>query len=435
MSVRFWLTDQDADVQPTAGAYKRAALESRGDNPSLVRAVTATEAGPTSGVQVTRTAGGTTLAWLTDPLANPDPELTTVALTAAAWEVHAWAMESDGAANCALRLTVERWTNAAQSTVLNDTASTVELNTAARDYDRETAVATATTLDAGDRLLFTLYVDDATGSMAAGHTVMLSYGGTYPGAEGDSYLTCPDALATTARVPARTADAVRRALHQNQERATDPESLVTDGQMADAVRQALQRYSHDRPRLVADYLSGDGASWSFPLPRRWVAGFSDVRSIEYPAGQQSPTLLDRDDWAVVELSLGGQPVRALHFPEIVPEAGTDNILVRYTTRHEHGDSLDTVPPTDFDAFCWLAAMYLALTLAARGAAYRQTSTQQPIPPRDEETRWRSVATSLRTLYEAHLGIGGNQPAAGGSVDWDTNLTWGADRLFHRRRWR
>ena len=103
MATNIWLTDSDSDLS----GYLRATIGYRSDAPSIVRAVTNTEAGPSSGVQVTRTAGATTaLAWITDRLDGTD-------LSAAAWTWHLWAYESAAAANAALRVQVYPYANGA----------------------------------------------------------------------------------------------------------------------------------------------------------------------------------------------------------------------------------------------------------------------------------------------------------------------------------
>jgi hypothetical protein len=160
VATSLWLTDQASDI----AGYRRAVLGGRGDAPSLVRAVTTTAAGPSSGIQATRSAGGTALAWVTDPLAG-------VVLTTGTWQARLWAKESDAAANAALRLQVWQWTTAEASDVLDDTGSTTELTTTIADYARTTVAATARTLADGNRLVFKVFVDDATGNLAAGHTV------------------------------------------------------------------------------------------------------------------------------------------------------------------------------------------------------------------------------------------------------------------------
>ncbi len=429
MSTTFWLTDADADIQPATGAYKRAVMGGRGDNPSLVRSVTATAAGPTAGVQVTRSSGGTALAWITDPLDGTD-------LTAAAWELHAWAKESDAAANTALRLVISKWTTSASATVLDDTGSTTELTTTMADYARTTAVATVTTMADGDRLLFTIYADDAASSMAASHTVTLSYGGTYPRAEGDTYLVCPDTLALTAELPAATETSIRRVLREEQGPATTADPLINQDEVRTAFDRALTEYNRIRPREIVEAMSGDGTTYDFPLPSRWIHGFSSIRQIEHPTGEQRPVYLDGNDYRVEQSVLGRQPLRYLRFFLSAPESGTDNVLLTYTTRHVHTDELDTLPPEELEAVCWLAASWVA---DARSADEADTSSPtinaDVVNYREGVTRWARVASRLRDRFQKHVGADSGVPAAGGFVDWDVASTGGGDRLFHRNRWR
>jgi hypothetical protein len=428
-----WLTDQDADIQPATGVYKRAVLGGRGDNPSLVRAVTNTAAGPTAGIQLTRTAGasGTALAWLTDPLSA-------VTLTAAAWTAHLWMKESDAAANVAPRVVVT--TFAAGTTVLDDMGAVTELTTTTADIAAATEAATAVSISDGDRLLLRIYADDAASSMAADHTVTLSYGGTYPRAEGDSYLTTAtnDNLTLTAELPDATATSVRRVLREEQATAIEPPVIVRDEEIASAFTRALTEYTRHRPRVVVAPMSGDGTTYDFPLPRHWIVGFSTIERIEHPAGTtsayQTPTYLDDGDYTIREGVLGGQPTRVLRFPLTTPESGTENILVTYTTRHVHTDELDTVQPQDLEAVCWLAASWVADARSADEAdSSSPTINADVVNYREGVTRWARVASRLRDRFEKHIGADNGVTAAGGFVDWDVSPTYGRDFLFHPRR--
>lgn len=430
MSTAIYLTDEASDVQPATGQYLRARLGRRSDCCSLVRAVTNTAAGPSAGIQLTRTAAGVVLAWLTDPLDGTD-------LTAAAWEIHVWAKESAAAANVALRTQVRKFTTAGVgATALDDNQGT-ELGTASVDTAITTAVATATTMADGDRLLITLLLDDA-GTMGAGATATVSYNGQRPRAEGDSSLVCPDNLTVTAALPNATGIMVERAIKD----LSNSNPFLTDPELVRAFEDALAIYSRDRPLDVADYLSGDGTAYDFRLPRRWVWGLSFLKSVEHPAGEQFPVLLEPTEYGVREATTGQQPVRSLRFPSLVPASGTDNVLVTYTTRHVHTDELDTVPADDLLAVCWLAGSIAADMAAAKMAASSDsTLAADSVNYRDGTARWHAVAKRLRERYQAHIagglaGEGTTVPPAGRWVDWDASLAEGAgDRLYHRRRYR
>jgi len=421
MTANLFLTDEASDIS----GYLRAKIDSRSDNCSHVRAVTSTEAGPSSGVQVTRSAGGTALAWITDRLDGAD-------LTAAAWVAHIWAKESNAAANASLRVQVYQYTNTEAGTALLDSNPGTELTTTVTDIARTTDAATLTTLADGDRLVIKLLIDDA-GTMATGYTVTASFNGQRPGAEGDSYLTCPDNLAVTAVVPTATREAIRRHLLD-----TDSGSpLLSDAEVDQALDAALRTYSSDRPWLIVEALSGDGSTYDFSLPRLWVHGFSAIQEIEYPAGSQNRDLLEDGDWEILEGVLGIQPTRKLRFAS-TPESGTDNIVVTYTTRHVHTDELDSVPPDDFTALTWLAASYAARTLSAHMAASSDpTVGADAVNHRDGQIRWASVAKEFERLYKDHLGVGRDVQSGPVSrfADWDLGASDCGDLIFHRRRLR
>jgi hypothetical protein len=418
MPSTLYLTDEPSEV----AGYLRATLGVRADATSLVRAVTNTLVTGGS-TPITRTPGGTPLKWITDPLSA-------VSLTAAAWQLHLWALESDAAANAALRLDVTRWTAGVEgASVLADTP-TAEIGTAVADYARTTAVATATSLVDRDRLVIAPSLKDAASAMAAGYTVTVSYNGELGDAEGDSYVLCPDTLATTFALPASTLLGIRYALKDAD--ATNP--FLSDLELTQAWGTALREYSRDRPLRVATSLSGDGVSYDFPMPRRWVPGLSRLIEVEYPAGQQQRVVVDPNEWELVETALGPQPVRSLRFTTSVPEVGTDNLVLRYTTRHAHSDEFSTIPADDLPFVVDLAASVAATYAAARAAATSDsTIAADAVDYQSGTDRWLKVASACRKRYEEHIGVNAAAPAAGLTREWDVNQSWSGDFLLHGRR--
>lgn len=417
-----WLTDEQADID----GYRRAKLGSRSDCCSLVRAITSTAAGPSAGIGLTRTAGGASIAWITDPLDGTDLGAT------GTWQFHVWASESAAAANAALRCQILKYDYAEAGSATIDNNAGTELGTTTKDQNLSSA-AVALALADGDRLVIKLLVDDA-GTLGASQTVTVAYNGQRPRAEGDTYVVCPDALALTAALPQTTRTTIRQILKDTD--ASNPN--LSDAEIDQAFGTALRQYSDDRPYEAIDFLSGDNSAFAFTLPSRWVWGWSRLVEAEYPydTTQQQRSVLEAADVEVVQSALGVQPLRQLWFREHIPELGTSNVLLRYTTRHEHTDEMDTVPSDDLEVVCWLAASYAALTMASKMAAASNPSIlADSTDHRNASDLWRAVAKEMRKAYDDRMNGDESNGAAGTVIDLDTNLSGGGDRLFHRRRLR
>lgn len=415
MSIKFWLTNEDADIS----GYKKLKLGGRSESFSLVRTTVPTVAGPTSGI----VAG----SWMTDPL-------NAAALGTSAWLFSIWAYEADLAANAALRYQVLKYTaEAGESTVVLDDAPGTELTTVTRSSGRTSIGATSVTLADGDRLVLKILVDDATsGSMAAG-SVVISYNGNRPRIEGDSYITAPDDLSLTAQLPPSTRTQIRRLIDD----VSSTSASLSDHTIDQSWSEALDEYTRDRPQMELGYLNGDGTAFDFDLPSRWIHGISDLANIEYPLGMQTRSVLEPDDWELIDSVVGGQPTRRLHFKVIVPEPGTSNIRLWYTTRHIHTDEENTIPHEDLTSVVCLAASYACLILAARAAGSTEpTIHADSVNHRDGEQRWRLVAKELRDRYLKRItSTGATVGAASATRDWDITPALGGDWLMRRNRLR
>lgn len=154
-------------------------------NGGIATSVTSTVTGPTSGVQVTDTAGGTALKWISPPLAAPVTIASTVTLSG-------WAKESATTANAGLQVTLHRYTTSEQSSFLNTEHGT-ELGTtiAQRSW---TAAPTSTNFLRGDRIVVKWWINDAGGTQASGATATLDYNGPTASADGDTLVTFTENL-------------------------------------------------------------------------------------------------------------------------------------------------------------------------------------------------------------------------------------------------
>jgi hypothetical protein len=182
MGSRVFLTNLNSDVS----GYKLALVDMR--NPNLQTTVpTATTNATSSGsnIQMTATAGGTALKWITRKMS------TAVTLGAVVGEsafVNVSANESAASVNAGLQLRLLSYSGTTETAALTDNYGT-ELATTTLPNMWATTIGSNWTanpaLAVGDRLVIKMYVNNV-GTMAAG-SVIMSYDGAAGGA-GDTYV-------------------------------------------------------------------------------------------------------------------------------------------------------------------------------------------------------------------------------------------------------
>ena len=88
----------------------------------------------------------------------------------------------------------------------------------------------------------------------------------------------------------------------------DSEGHVQEPDMIDALDEAVTIYSEAFPREIILDKTGDGATYEWAVPSDWSENYSEILSVEYPAGKtgerQPPSLDERYDWGVVVTSTG-----------------------------------------------------------------------------------------------------------------------------------
>lgn len=182
---RLYLSNEDSDIT----GYKIAYVNTRRpSSTATATAVTNTTSGG-SDIQMTATAGGTALAWITKPFAS------NVIITSA-MVLNAWARESAAAANATLSFGLFEYTTSEQAVFWSPTAGAAELSGTNGVNARSVIVTTAgttTTIDAGNRLVIKMYVEYV-GTMGAGQTVTMGFDGTTEGADGDTFIDICEAI-------------------------------------------------------------------------------------------------------------------------------------------------------------------------------------------------------------------------------------------------
>jgi hypothetical protein len=293
-------------------------------------------------------------------------------------------------------------------------------------------------------LLITVALVDAGGTMVAGHNATISYNGLLPRTEGDTYLLCPDSLTPVGaqqgatiigNIPDDDILAVRTLLRDFSTMSGLSQSpLLDDPEIVRYIIQAVETYSIDRPYSTAYLYSGDANTFDFPLPPRWIWGVSRLIHAEYPAAQQIPSTLEDLDIDIRDDILGTQPKRSLRMRTIIPDNGSNNFLIWYSTRHSYSTEYSTIPREDMDAVLWLAGSYCAMAIASRYAGSTDSSIEADvINYRDSQRKWTDVGVGLRQLYRARV-IEMDAAVPMGSIqEWRPVNSTGQSTMWHSRR--
>jgi len=220
------------------------------------------------------------------------------------------------------------------------------------------------------------------------------------------------------------------------EHMRDGAGFVSDGEVGSAQNTALATYNRHRPRVVSTSTAGDGG-FDYALPASWSSGLSAIIDIEYPSGDQDPTILDRNGYRLYHNGV----VERLRFLEDSPTAA-EAFIVRYTASHAIGagdnEAGTTIPACDVRAFAQLVASICLRQLAARSAQSRDSTIDaDSVDYGDGARTYNTLADELARSYREHVGVSDDEGEGGVRAavtfkDLDSSFPWGEDRLFHGR---
>ena len=193
-------------------------------------------------------------------------------------------------------------------------------------------------------------------------------------------------------------------------------------EVSNVIEGAILRLSRLSPRVTSTTLSGDGSAYDFAFSAfspSWVAGFSVVRWVEYPADTQDPVFLDRSEWMYWPDVLDASA--SLRFRDFIPASGTDNIRVSYTTVHTLSDSASTLSDVED-----LAAEYFGACAACElyATTYAHTTSgnleADAIDFQSRSAEWRTLGEMFCGKGREALGLksdeeGGSESGGGAYV--------------------
>lgn len=208
---------------------------------------------------------------------------------------------------------------------------------------------------------------------------------------------------------------------------TDIESILSN--------EVLRRLAEDVPLELVWDIAGDGTAFEWALPVALVPGFSQVRSVEFPAGQRTPVYLEADQWDILRIAAGAYRFRLY---QSTPGAA-ETVRVLYTGLYTLDDGGGTtVPDHLWPALCLLGAAGCCMTLATQKAgSVDATLIADSQNYRDGQMRFRQQADGFMKQYGALIGGTDGTPPAYGTVDMDLGPVWpsyaGGGYLTHHRR--
>lgn len=212
----------------------------------------------------------------------------------------------------------------------------------------------------------------------------------------------------------------------------DDAAKITTAQRDTAISPlAVERYSQDKPRDKVEDINGLGTNL-LNLPSGWQSDFSELKSIEYPIGDVPPTLVDQDRYSLYDTPTGKQIMVVDSIP-----AGTANVRVTYTIRHQLDATADTIPLSHREAVsCWAAALLCDELASFYSGQTDSTIQADAVDHKSKAAEFAARARTLRTRYFNELGIDPKRNVAKGvMVDLDAYDSRGRDRLMHPRAYR
>ena len=160
--------------------------------PLKVTAVTNSASSGTD-IQVTTTAGGATLAWISDPIASGFALSGTVT-------GNPYTLESNGSANTSIRIRLYQYTGGSEGAAIATCQAAAEATTSIT-VKGCTVTPTSTVFAVGDRIVAKLFLENCsatsgcpTGTMAGSQTNTVDYDGATGAADGDTYIQLTESV-------------------------------------------------------------------------------------------------------------------------------------------------------------------------------------------------------------------------------------------------
>lgn len=270
-------------------------------------------------------------------------------------------------------------------------------------------------------------------SLVSGSSIVLINAGSLPAVDGT--------IAEIILLDLNESHSYQRYVDKIKAMIKDQASALTGDDIDLAIAQAVSEYSNDKPFTIKMRIAGNGTSdyrLSTIFGSAWISGYSRITSIEYPAGEMPPRLLEDDEWLIYD---DGQAQDGsnhnLRFLYNSP-VNTEFFIVAFLTEMSlPAAGVQNFPDTEehFTNITLLAAEHCCLLLAAH---YTQSSDStinaDVVNYNDKSRKYTRLAWLYKRRYNRNVfgreEIENSHAAAMIDKDVDLSASSGNTFLFH-----
>lgn len=204
-----------------------------------------------------------------------------------------------------------------------------------------------------------------------------------------------------------------------------------DDSLGEAIEEAVNKYSDDRPIDDVQALAGNGTQ-KIDMPAEFKLYFSMLQKVEYPTGNTPPTWLSTDEYSVYR---NPDDTLELRLNDVSPPVGED-VNITFTT---YTSAIADVNEYDLNAVLQLAAYFAVIRESQK--ASNTTSDGDALDFVDHTTtasRYETQALTFKKNYDNHM-FGDSEAAerlgdtehASTNGQWETESRFNQPRIFHK----
>lgn len=207
----------------------------------------------------------------------------------------------------------------------------------------------------------------------------------------------------------------------------DDSDILQNNEIDACISNAITIHNQNYPIETIGDLDGDGSAYDFSFPTGWVADFSKIRKVEYPAGNRNPDYLEHGaQWILYDNGVEEKFRMVLSTP-----ASGETVRLTFTVPYVI-TTIKNLPQEHIRPFAYLAAALCCEPIAAHYSQCTDTSIHLDVAEYgDKDEKWHTLSKTYRKKYLEGMGGGTdkeNLKAAGARINWDRKNKYNEDPL-------